>query len=73
MVRDPDTRAILTCPQCGREQDVEMPVDYCVFFYDCVHCGEVLRPKQGDDCVFCSYADKDCPPKLKEDASLSSP
>ena len=61
-----DTKAVLTCPSCGRAQDVDMPTDYCVFFYDCVHCGALLRPKKGDDCVFCSYADKDCPPKLAE-------
>ena len=61
-----DTKAVLTCPQCGRAQDVDMPTDYCVFFYDCVHCAAVLRPEKGDDCVFCSYADKDCPPKLAE-------
>ena len=61
-----DTKAILTCPRCGSAQDVDMPTDYCVFFYDCAHCGAVLRPKEGDDCVFCSYVDKDCPPKLAE-------
>ncbi|MBM3944030.1 MAG: hypothetical protein FJ317_00870 [SAR202 cluster bacterium] len=61
-----DLTATLTCPECERKQQVEMPTDYCLFFYDCVHCKAVLRPKRGDDCVFCSYADKDCPPKQAE-------
>ena len=43
-----------------------MPTNYRVYFYNCRHCGELLGPKKGDDCVFCSYADKDCPPKLAD-------
>src|ERR1019366_531002 len=27
----------------------------CQFFYDCKGCGQRLKPKQGDCCVFCSY------------------
>ena len=47
-----DTKAVLTCPRCGDAQELDMPTDYCLFFHDCVHCGAVLRPKKGDDCVF---------------------
>ena len=61
-----DTKAVLRCPHCGRDQDVDMPTNYRVYFYNCRHCGELLGPKKGDDCVFCSYADKDCPPKLAD-------
>ena len=57
------TTAELTCPVCGVAQDAEMPTDSCQFFYDCVGCGSVIRPKEGDCCVFCSYADKRCPAK----------
>ncbi len=57
------TEARLTCPSCGAEQDVEMPTDACQFFYECENCHTVLRPKPGDCCVFCSYADTRCPPK----------
>ena len=39
-----------------------MPTDACQFFYDCKGCGAVLKPLQGDFCVFCSYADVPCPP-----------
>ncbi len=45
-----------------------MPVDYCLFFHECANCHTVLRPRDGDDCVFCSYADKDYHPKQAEAA-----
>lgn len=38
-----------------------MPIDRCVFFYECRACLSLLRPKFGDCCVYCSYADKRCP------------
>ncbi len=55
------TRATLTCPKCGFAQLAEMPLDACQFFYQCVSCKAVLKPKAGDCCVFCSYADVPCP------------
>jgi hypothetical protein len=39
-----------------------MPTDACQYFYDCRHCGAVLKPLPGDCCVFCSYGDTPCPP-----------
>jgi Hg(II)-responsive transcriptional regulator len=56
------TTARLTCPHCGGVQTVEMPTTACQFFYQCRHCQAVLRPRPGDCCVFCSYADIPCPP-----------
>jgi len=32
-----------------------MPVDSCQFVYECVSCGDVIKPKAGDCCVNCSY------------------
>ncbi|MGE3476041.1 MAG: GDCCVxC domain-containing (seleno)protein [Rhodospirillaceae bacterium] len=52
----------LTCPRCGVSKRETMPTDACQFFYDCSACGEVLRPKAGDCCVYCSYGDVPCPP-----------
>ncbi len=52
----------LTCPECNTQHKERMPVDACQFFYDCPSCAVVLRPKQGDCCVFCSYGDVPCPP-----------
>lgn len=60
------TRAKLTCPECGFVQQAEMPITACQFFYECVNCKALLRPKAGGDCVFCSYADVPCPPKQLE-------
>ncbi len=52
----------IRCPLCGHEREETMPTDACQWFYDCQGCGAVLRPKQGDCCVFCSYGDVPCPP-----------
>ncbi|MFP6796230.1 MAG: GDCCVxC domain-containing (seleno)protein [Pseudomonadales bacterium] len=52
----------ITCPKCGRTEKEEMPMDACQFFYDCKRCGELLRPFQGDCCVYCSFGDVPCPP-----------
>ena len=60
------TKTTLTCPQCGHVQTAETPSDACQFFYECVNCKTVLRPKEGDCCVFCSYADSKCPMKQAE-------
>ena len=55
--------AQLTCPECNAVSAETMPTNACQYFYDCRACGAVLRPKPGDCCVFCSYADVCCPPK----------
>jgi len=52
----------LTCPACGTAKTETMPTDACQFFYECTGCGELLRPKSGDCCVFCSYGSIACPP-----------
>ena len=30
--------------------------------HECTNCGVVIKPKQGDCCVFCSYGTVKCPP-----------
>ncbi len=55
-------QSTITCPKCGHCEREAMPTDACQFFYDCKGCGELLRPLQGDCCVFCSYGDVACPP-----------
>lgn len=54
--------SVIACPVCGAQATEVMPEDACVFFYDCKACGAVLKPKQGDCCVFCSYGSVRCPP-----------
>jgi len=53
----------IKCPFCGFEKEEKMPTDRCVFFYKCTNCNKIMRPKKGDDCVFCSFSTKDCPTK----------
>jgi len=55
-------RSKITCPDCGYQEVEEMPADNCQFFYECKDCGAMLKPKQGDCCVFCSYGSVLCPP-----------
>ena len=52
----------ITCPNCGHQKEEEMLTDACQFFYECESCKTVLKPKQGDCCVFCSYGSEKCPP-----------
>ena len=66
------TTASLTCPYCGHTQGMEMPTDACVFFHQCAVCDELLTPKAGDCCVFCSYADTLCPIKQLEQNHVST-
>ncbi len=67
MSKQVKTGANLICPECGKSQTAEMPLDACQFFYKCIHCGIMIKPKKGDCCVFCSYADTKCPSKQKEE------
>jgi hypothetical protein len=55
-------QSTLTCPECGTAKVETMPTDACQYFYECTSCGKLLKPKQGDCCVFCSYGSVPCPP-----------
>lgn len=59
--------SILTCPACGHAEALVMPVDACQYFYECMRCSVLLKPKAGDCCVFCSYGTVKCPPKQAGD------
>ena len=56
------TESEITCPRCGHVELEHMPSDACVVRYDCKTCGTVLKPNQGDCCVFCSFGSVVCPP-----------
>lgn len=62
----PVLESVLTCPWCTHSKAEQMPTDACQFFYQCESCGNLLRPKPGDCCVFCSYGTVPCPPKQAE-------
>jgi hypothetical protein len=59
----------VTCPHCGARETVTMPGTSCQVRYECRVCGAILRPKQGDCCVFCSYGTVPCPPIQREQAA----
>lgn len=45
-----------------QKREETMPTDACQYFYECEKCKQVLKPKQGDCCVYCSYGSVACPP-----------
>ena len=53
---------LITCPVCGHKSEEEMPVNACQYFYECGKCQSVIKPKEGDCCVYCSYGTVPCPP-----------
>jgi hypothetical protein len=62
-------QSTITCPDCGHVKEETMPTDACQWFYECERCKSVLRPMQGDCCVFCSYGTNKCPPIQAESRS----
>jgi hypothetical protein len=52
----------ITCPSCGHQRTETMPTDACQYFYECHNCNVLMKPKNGDCCVFCSFGDLPCPP-----------
>lgn len=56
------TRSTICCPECGHHETETMPLDACMWFYECKACHALLKPLKGDCCVFCSYGDTPCPP-----------
>lgn len=61
MMKEVILKSVITCPNCGYEKEEVMPEDSCQFFYECEHCKTLLKPKQGDCCVFCIYGSVKCP------------
>jgi hypothetical protein len=57
-----ELKSILTCPKCGFSKEKDMPTDACEFFYECGNCKSIIKPKEGDCCVYCSYGTVACPP-----------
>ena len=52
----------ITCPNCENQKEEVMPTDACQYFYECEKCKTLLKSKEGDCCVFCSYGTIPCPP-----------
>lgn len=58
--------SVITCPECGHKERETMPIDSCQWLYECNECGEMLQPRPGDCCVFCSYGSFPCPTVQQE-------
>ena len=58
----------ITCPNCGHKKVEEMPTESCQFFYECENCKKVLRPNDGDCCVYCSFGSVKCPSIQQKDS-----
>ncbi|MCH2547305.1 MAG: hypothetical protein MK052_06835 [Alphaproteobacteria bacterium] len=58
----PILQSTITCPECGTQKEETMPTDACQYFYECTACHTLLKPKEDDCCVFCSYGSVACPP-----------
>lgn len=56
-----DFQSVIKCPMCNFEKSEKMLADACQYFYKCSSCDTLLKPKQGDCCVFCSYGSMKCP------------
>ena len=65
--------SVLLCPVCVFDKREMMPTDACQFFYECVSCKTLLRPKSGDCCVFCSYGSVKCPSRQGEVSGKANP
>ena len=61
------TTSIITCPKCGFEKEEEMSLISCQYFYQCLNCSEMIKPLEGDCCVYCSYGSVKCPPIQKNE------
>ncbi len=68
-----EPQSTITCPTCGHLAIETMPVDACLYVYECTHCGALLKPKQGDCCVYCSYGSVPCPPVQRDRGDQSAP
>jgi len=66
MEKEITLQSVITCPECGHDKEETMPTDSCQYFYECENCKKVLKPLEGDCCVYCSFGTNACPP-IQED------
>ena len=61
-----ELKSTITCPHCRHMKGETMPTDACQYFYECENCKKIVKPKEGDCCVYCSYGTVKCPSKQLE-------
>lgn len=57
-----ELKSEITCPNCKHSKIEVMPENACQYFYKCENCASLLKPNQGDCCVYCSFGTVPCPP-----------
>ncbi len=62
---------VLQCPHCGHKSHEAMPTNSCKFFHKCGNCSELVKPKEGECCVFCSYGESICPPAQEHEQKIN--
>ena len=55
------SESLITCPFCGYQKVEILPLEYCLFRYNCDSCENTITPIDDDCCVFCSYGTHECP------------
>ena len=68
MTKAIELSSTITCPECQAQKTEEMPTDACQWFYECTSCKALLKPLEGDCCVYCSYGSVPCPPIQEQQA-----
>ena len=63
------TQSTITCSSCGHSECETMPLDACVYLYECRSCKNLMTPQSGDCCVFCSRGTQPCPTSQREGKS----
>ncbi|WP_130277496.1 GDCCVxC domain-containing (seleno)protein [Cecembia calidifontis] len=56
------TTNLFTCPNATKKSEI-IPKDTCQYFYECGNCKIVLRPKEGDSCLYWNYGTVNGPPR----------
>jgi len=51
----------IVCPQCRHIAVEPIPLNACLYFYECRNCRVLLKARPTDCCVFCSYGTQPCP------------
>nr|WP_252178568.1 GDCCVxC domain-containing (seleno)protein [Endozoicomonas sp. 4G] len=64
-----NTESTVTCNSCGHCETETMPLDACVYLYECRSCKNLMTPQKGDCCVFCSRGSHPCPTSQRESKS----
>lgn len=52
--------AKIKCPDCGHEQELEVPDNKCLWCCKCEGCGMDIKAPEDKCCVVCAYSEEGC-------------